>query len=176
MALLQKRKTDLPICLKIVGGPATENDHQYVAQLKQHVERDGLQEIVEFVGNVPFHQIVPYYQHADCFINMSETGSIDKAVLEAMSCEVPVIVNRTFTDILDEELARTWAIDRDPGHVADLLYQLTAMRADERQQLGGKLRIIVVQQHGLAKLCKRIVDEVIEIRTRRRAYPGKGLL
>jgi glycosyltransferase involved in cell wall biosynthesis len=158
VTLLRQKKADLPICLKIVGGPGSDKDHSYIAELKRQVEFYQLQDTVIFEGSVPFQEVVFYYQDADCFVNMSETGSVDKAVLEAMSCGVAVVVNDTFTQILGEELAKTWVIERDAELLCERLLLLTSMSESEWFQLVRQLRNIIVRDHNLDNLMDRIVQ------------------
>jgi glycosyltransferase involved in cell wall biosynthesis len=166
IACLQQQRPELPICLKIVGGPLTENDQKYVAELQQLVEQYGVQETVDFVGSISFQAIVAYYQQADCFVSLSETGSVDKAVLEAMSCEVPVIVNPVFAGVLGGELATKLVIDRDPEQLCDRLLLIASLSKKERRTLGKQLRAIVIRDHTLNSLCQKILHEIGDLRTR----------
>lgn len=159
IALLREKKPDLSVCLKIVGEPARESDKCYEAELKQQVDSVGLQNHVVFTGSKSFRQVLPFYQQANCFVNLSETGSIDKAVLEAMSCEVPVVTNLAFTRVLGADLAKTWVIDGDQSKLCDRLLLLADMSELERRQLGQKLRNIVVREHSLTGLCTKLVCE-----------------
>ena len=160
VALLRLRRPELSICLKIVGGPLTGRDHFYVAELEKQVKQYHLQDSTVFAGSIPFRDIVHHYQQADCFVNMSETGSIDKSVLEAMSCGIAVIVNPVFTRVLGREFARKWVINWDVQKLSDRLQLLATMSASERQRLGLKLREIVVRDHKLNDLCRKILREI----------------
>lgn len=160
VALLRLQRPELSFCLKIVGGPLTDRDHLYVAELEKQVKQYQLRDSIVFTGSIPFQEIVPHYQQADCFINMSETGSIDKTVLEAMSCGIAVIVNPVFIRVLDREFARKWVINWDAQKISDRLQLLATMSASERQRLGIKLRAIVVRDHRLNDLCRNILREI----------------
>jgi glycosyltransferase involved in cell wall biosynthesis len=160
IGILHQKNPEFPVCLKLVGGPLTEKDHGYVTQLKKQVAQHQLQDVVSFVGNVPFREVVACYQQADCFVSMSNTGAIDKAVLEAMSCGLTVIVNQAFADVLGEELAKTWVVDWDDEPLCDRLLHLMSLSASERQSLGEKLRAIVVRDHTLKNLCQRVLAEL----------------
>lgn len=160
VALLHQRKPEFPVCLKIAGGPLTAKDQQYVVKLKQQVKQYGLQKVVNFVGSVHFQEIVPYYQHADCFVNMSETGSIDKVVLEAMSCGAVVIARQTYAEVFGDKLASMLIVSQDAGQLCDRLLQIASLSQPERRRLGEELRAIVVRDHALSKLCTRIVHEL----------------
>lgn len=165
IALLRAKKPDMSLCLKIVGGPARESDKCYEAELKSKVEHYQLQNHLFFVGSIPFPQVVNYYQQADCFVNLYPTGGMDKAVLEAMSCELfVVVVNQTFIRVLGTALANTWVIDWDAEQLCDRLLSLAEMSEIERRQLGKQLRNIVVQEHNLTELCLQLVRELKSVK------------
>lgn len=164
VARFREQNPDLPICLKIVGGPLTAQDQAYAAELKRQVAQQQLQETVAFVGRVPFQEIVPVYQQADCCVNLCPTGGVDKAVLEAMSCGVPVLVaNRTFASILGAKLAHTLLLEAEAAQLGDRLRLLAALQDGERRQFGRRLREIVVHDHDLTKLCERLIQELREL-------------
>jgi glycosyltransferase involved in cell wall biosynthesis len=158
VALCKEKHPELSVIVKIVGAAATDTDKFYEAKLFSVVETYHLQNIVIFTGSKTYEQLVHFYHQADCFVNLSETGSIDKAVLEAMSCGLPVITNPAFTNLLSAELSH-WVIDGDPVKLCDRLLLLASMPEIERCKLGHQLRNIVVQEHSLTGLCSQLVRE-----------------
>jgi len=112
VAILQHAELpEMHFTVLIVGGTLVESDIVYAERLKLQAERLGIKELVKFTGSVPFLEVLSCYQKADCFINLSDTDSVDKAVLEAMSCGLPVITsNKAFRGVLGEELGREWVI------------------------------------------------------------------
>jgi len=159
VALLQQTQPKLPVCLQIVGGPLVDKDKAYVAELKGLVERYRLENIVVFAGSKSPPEAVSFYKQASCFVNLSATGSLDKTVLEAMSCEVPVVTNPVFTEVLGEELAKTWVIEADASLLSHRLSILASMSSSEKERLGKQLRNIVMRDHSLDGLCKKLIDE-----------------
>lgn len=135
--------------LKIVGQPSLERDEKYFEDLKQLAK--GLN--VEFVGGVPHSQILPYYQNCDLFINLSGTGSIDKAVLEAMACEKLVLTsNEAFQD--GNLLFRP----KDYQDLARKITDLVKLPVEIRRSIGREMRKIVVENHNLDNLAKKIIS------------------
>ncbi len=159
VALFQKRKPDVPIRLCIVGGPLTQQDITYTNELKQLTNKSDLEQIVAFVGSIPFRKVAHYYQQADCFVNLAETGSLDKTVLEAMSSGIVVVVNRTFEKVLGAELAKTYVIDWDAEQLCDRLILLATLSLPEKKQLAEQLREIVLQDHSLNGLCGKLLSQ-----------------
>ncbi len=142
----------------IVGGPVTPDDERYVSELTEEIRRRGLWGIVYSVGAVAHHDIGQYLAKADLFVNMSATGSLDKAVLEAMAAKIPVLTS-------NEGLATVPAKQKDtcmftPGDAKEFAAKMTTlmdMSDAERTQLGEELRAIVTQDHALPALIKRIL-------------------
>lgn len=167
VARLRQTHPDSAVVARIVGGPLTEKDRGYVAELKQQVEEQHVQDAVIFEGSVPFQQIAPYYQQADCFVDMGATGSLDKTVLEAMSCAVPVVATPVFRSVLGEDLAAIWSIDWDADLVYDRVLRVLTMSADARRALGTALRGIVIRDHSLTHLCDNILHEISAVLTDR---------
>ena len=82
------------LTLTIIGEPGLENQKTYFENLKQMVSKMNLTAKVWFLGSVPNNEISHHLQQSDLFLNLSGTGSVDKAVLEAMACEcIPLTSN-----------------------------------------------------------------------------------
>jgi glycosyltransferase involved in cell wall biosynthesis len=145
---------DQDMCLRIVGSVYPQ-DEAYARQLQAQIRDLGLDTVVDWVGPVTHEQTPPIYQQATVLVNMSNTGSIDKAVLEAMACGIPVLTaNEAFQSLLPDW---AWLPDADPALLAERLRQVVAFSAAERAQVGQHLREIVEQQHSLDRLADRLV-------------------
>lgn len=73
------------VCLQLLGrGEQEEN-------LRNLVNRLGLEKDVTFVGYVPYDEVVHYMQQADLFILPSYYEALGCVYLEAMACGLPVI-------------------------------------------------------------------------------------
>ena len=77
--------------LQIIGLPITESDKIYYQLLIQKIKEEELTSRVEFIDHCPQGKLLSFYQRAKVFINFSDTGSLDKAVLEALAMNVPVL-------------------------------------------------------------------------------------
>lgn len=147
--------------LRIAGGPGLKEHEAYYEKLKQFVKERELESMISFVGPVPHTEVIKEYQNADVFVNLSGTGSLDKTVLEAMACGVPVITsNEAFQELL-QTVDKHLFVRKDPEALAAALERIVRMPAEARMQLGGKLRSLVVRDHNLKNLVQRIL-EVIE--------------
>lgn len=139
--------------LRIVGEAESA---AYLRDLRDQVERHSLSDCVEFAGALPYHGVPNVYRQADVMVNLSGTGSVDKAVLEAMACELPVITaNQAFTSILRQ---RDLLVPPDaPNILAQRIKAFAAMPPDQRCAIGVQLRQIVVEQHSLERLVQTLV-------------------
>jgi len=146
--------------VRIVGEAAPlDADAAYSEKLRQQVAAAGLENAVRFVGGVSHEQVVNEYQCADVMVNLSNTGSIDKAVLEAMACALPVLTsNEAFQEMLTPWSDSLWLPDSSSETLALRLKEWIAQSPQLRRALGLQLREIVVEQHSLDKLIVRLVE------------------
>jgi len=143
--------------LKIIGDVILAEQKSYLDQLKGMVEAMGLKDQVEFAGWVANKDVAPYYQQADLFINMSGTGSLDKAVLEAMACECLVLTsNEAFKDILPPELI---VEKNNPEQLAKKIQLLMELPDDKKAKLRKQLREEVKNNHNLDNLVFKIIKQ-----------------
>jgi len=157
--LIAIEKSGRNITLSIFGKEATVADRKYVLGLKEISERLGskMSEPV-FKGPVPHVDITKKLQETDLFVNLSKTGSLDKAVLEAMACEVPVITsNEAFKVMLQPFADLTLTEPGNPEMLADKILNIINLNASDRAALGANLRQIVVQYHNLDVLIGKII-------------------
>jgi len=145
--------------LTVIGGPISEADRVYLKHLRDQVTAANLSLQVRFVGPVAPALVIPYLHESDVFVNTSNTGSLDKVVLEAMACALPVISsNDASKTILD-----TFGLAFESGSaemLATLLLKVMKMPTKERHSLGMKLREIVVKHNSLKALISRLSDEL----------------
>lgn len=161
VALLRERTSVNSFRVMIVGGPITGTEERYATDLVGQSRRLGIDPWVRFMGSVPFPRILPFYQEADCFVNLCPTGAVDKAALEAMSCGLVVVAaNGTLRALMGNDLAKDWVLeDVSPERLAGRLERVFRMPAQQRTEIGFQLRELVVKGHGLRSLSQRIVQE-----------------
>jgi len=78
-------KLDKSVVLRIVG------DGEQREELVILVNKLGLKDRVEFVGEVSYDEIEREYQKGDVYVQLSKVEGMSNTVLEAMSCGLPVI-------------------------------------------------------------------------------------
>ncbi len=149
MALLPKEYT-----LEIVGDPVSEQDRIYSADLERQVKKKNLP--VQFLSSKEHAELPELLREYALFLHASSgTGSLDKAVLEALSSGVPVVsTSPAFTPILTP-----FGLSVQTAKEMASAIQLYASHSDsERIQLRDALRAEVVNHHSLSSLIPRILD------------------
>lgn len=143
--------------VSIIGEAAPEYA-EHAAHLHELVDVLNLDNVVEFAGGVSHERVVLEYQEADVMVNSSQTGSIDKAVLEAMACGLPVVTsNEAFRGLLAHWDGLLFIPPDSPGKLAASLLRLKDMTAEDRIKLGNDLREIVVREHSMERLLSNLI-------------------
>ena len=141
---------------EIIGAPGLKSQQKYFETLNNLVKDKNLVKYIKFLGPIPHNRILSYYQDCQLFINLSQTGSMDKAVLEAMACQKLVLTsNEAFSDILESRLRFK------PGQAQDLankIIDLINLSQTEKYRIGQQLRKEVIKNHNLDNLVKRIIS------------------
>jgi len=141
--LYELRKKGESATLSLVGTASTNKDERYVERLKELVNKKDLENFVDFVGGIKNDELVKWFRSHDIFLNFSNTGSLDKTVLEALSVGTRVVTsNEAFKDILHDE----YVSDNDIGEVVRMI----------RSKNETSHRKFVVENHSLPKLIEKI--------------------
>lgn len=145
------------IKIEIVGGIGVSEDNDYLILLKNVISAKNLSDVIEFKGVVPNYDILPILQSADLFVNMGQTGSLDKAILEAMSCGVIVLTcNEALAGVLGDYAKLLMYPKKDYLQLAEKIKMIMAMSHEERDIISNALRKIVVDNHNIHDLIRKI--------------------
>lgn len=91
------------IHLSLIGGTTRAEEDEYKNKIEKFIQANDLQEQITLTGPIPNRKLLPFYHHADLALNLCPTGGMDKAVLEALACGVPVvIINTAFESVTDK--------------------------------------------------------------------------
>jgi len=149
----------VPLKAELVGAPITPGDEAYTTDLKAEIFRRRLEKKIDLVGAVSHNRIEPYLARADIFVNMSRTGSLDKAVLEAMASGVPVVTsNEGLRTTLSGFEQPCMFKEGDTVGFAGRIRAFMHMGGEERSTLVGRLREIVEKSHNLKTLIPQILE------------------
>lgn len=145
------RSENIAATVRIVGSIA---DAEYREELKQLVREYALEAYVTFVAGTHQQALLREYCTASVVMNPSETGSLDKVVLEAMACGVPVVAPvRAYGEILS---AHGLAVSTQEPSAYAAAIKTVIESSQRRHELGTALREVVVKEHALATLPKRL--------------------
>ncbi len=143
-----------PWTLTIVGGPITSGDRAYLKKLQALVQEHKLDGRIHFVGERSYSEIAGMLREHDIFLNASKTGSLDKAVLEAMAVGLTVLTsNEGYRTILPPEYFLEDAR-------ADMFAERIQRLADKKRS-NIALRDIVVRDHALVPTMERMARLLI---------------
>jgi len=140
--------------IKIAGAPISKQDVLYLNNIKRDVQRYKVEDKIVFVGPIPNKDIPGFYQKNDIFINLSDTGSLDKAVLEAMACSILVLSSN---DAARSFLPSRFIVDKtNPQDLADKIKDISRMSDLEKTNYEADFRKYVTENHNLEKLVTKI--------------------
>ena len=144
-----------------IYGPTEQKDIHYHRELENQVERLGLENAVHFHGAVPRSQLPWILSRHKVFLHFCP-GALDKAVLEAMACGVPVLSdNVCVAEALPTEMcARLVFPEASLESAADRLQALLALDEAETAHLANDLRANIIAHHDLGRLFNRIYEEM----------------
>ncbi len=157
-AIADLTRRDVDLRAEIVGGASLPSERDYLAQLEDQVERLGLGNRVDIVPGVAHSHIVGHYQRAALFVSCSETGSLDKAVLEAAACgAVPITTNPAFSRFFDPWTDDHLVPPRDPAALAGVLGRWLGRSSDDLSNRASELRARVVNDHSVDHLADELI-------------------
>lgn len=147
-----------PPVLRICGAPLYPTDESYAQRLRRRVGELGLEQAVQFAGNVPYTAMPAEYRRAAVCIHTSRTGSLDKAALEPLACGVPVV---TSNPAAQHELApwrgRLSFPAGDAARLAERVQGVLEWTDGERAATAASLRQLVLKRHSLEQWADRVV-------------------
>lgn len=151
-AIILQQKLSKTVKFVVVGEPYLEEDKAYLVKIKQYLKEQKTEDVVSFVGKVEHAGIVRYFTQADIFLSAGRTGGLDKAVLEPMAAELPVITsNAAFRHVLPANCFFT------EGNMEELIEKVLNYKNIDTK----KLRKIVEENHNLKNTVQKILAKII---------------
>jgi glycosyltransferase involved in cell wall biosynthesis len=164
-AALESMKAPTPIRIRIVGPTATREDVSYRSEMVGSIARRGLASRVALEPALLPAALAAAHGEAFAHLNLSETGSMDKTVLEALACGVPAVTsNVAFVQML-RELHGDLLVEptASPPEIAERL----CARFEARGQLPSTtFRDLIVGHHDLDSYTDRLLTVVRTVTAR----------
>jgi glycosyltransferase involved in cell wall biosynthesis len=146
------------IKIEFIGSPVYPKDKKYFDYLRGLIRTKNLADYINFGGSVPYKEIINIYHSADLSVNLCPTGGLDKAVLESMSCGLPVIVlNKSFESILGDYKNELVLREANAEKLAQKILAVKNCDEGERRSVSREIRGMVVREHSLGSLIDKII-------------------
>ncbi len=146
--------------LTVVGETAVPAEEIYASGLRERARYLSGGE-VKFLGRLDPPDIARILGEADVFVNLSGTGSLDKAIVEAMAAGCIVLTcNDAFRAIAEREGLDACVVERDATSLRNALDRLVGMVPDERAALSVNLARIARRDHAFDGLIDRLADRL----------------
>ena len=143
--------------LTIVGDATSASECSYAEALRQQALDALSSDRVVFTGRLDSDAIVPFFAQSDVFINLSSTGSLDKAMVEAMASGCPVVSsNDAFREIAITQGFPECAILHSKERLRAELDRLAGMSVADRNILGARQAEVAQRDHTLDGLIQRL--------------------
>lgn len=152
--VLLRTLSQLPECrLTVAGGTVTEADKKTEEDLRSLMHRLNIADRVHIAWLMP-QDVVRLLQRADCMLHASQ-GGLDKAVLQAMACGLPVVsTSEAAQSVLPQECHTT------SETMGKKVQAVLALSGDKRHTLSQALRATVERDHSLSQCIERIVTHM----------------
>ena len=145
--------------LDIAGVAPLDSQRAYEDSLRRMASSLGGRARVH--GAIPHGEMPTFLARGDVFINLSNTGSLDKGVLEALAVGCTVLTgNEAFQELLDGTKERTYLEKVTPESVRSRLGTLMDCPRHVLQEDRDKLYQRVRSEHDLKSLARRLVAEM----------------
>jgi glycosyltransferase involved in cell wall biosynthesis len=154
----------LDLRLEVTGEPLTDEDRRYAEALLHSAESLRIADAVTFAGRAPYAEVASRYQRGSLFLNLSETRSMDKAILESMASGcVPISRNESFRQLAEEHGLQSLVPGAGPEALASSMVRALGLSPIERDRLVRRLRGIVEQEHRLDSLIEKLMGHLGEL-------------
>jgi glycosyltransferase involved in cell wall biosynthesis len=160
LAWLKTAAPQYPFTLRIVGPTLTRDDEAYAAELAAMVRAAGLAGSVRLEGPMPVDRLPEIYASAFLHLNLSETGSLDKAILESLASGCPTLTsNEAAFDLLRDFPA----LQLRHGTAQAIGAQIQRAYEDRHLLAPDALRSIVDGRHDLNSYAERVCGILAEL-------------
>jgi glycosyltransferase involved in cell wall biosynthesis len=146
--------------LLIIGSPASELDRDYLVHLKDISSELISKNKIIFRPSVPNYEAYKLYNSGSIFVNSTPTGSFDKSILEAMACELLVLVsNKTLANIFSDKIRNICLFKEDDSQdLSEKFIALFSLGPEDIKEVKQYGRELVVKDHSLDKLMQDLAS------------------
>ena len=155
--LLKKNNFDFK--LTVVGSPVDrDEDIKYFENIKRDVSDLNISESVEFISEVPQKRVVDFYRSNNFFINVTDKGSMDKTIFEAMAQGCFVFTSNTnMNPKLPDSLENYMKVDKSAEGLYSAFIRLSKLNNKDIKDLVFDQIKYTRENHSLDKLVEKLV-------------------
>ncbi len=158
-----RKNSGLKIHVDIIGPTSVVLDEAYLKELKEKIAQKKLADVIIFQGPVANAALPEKLSQYDLFVNMGHTGSLDKAVPEAMAGGLPVLTcNEAFKEVLGPFTTDLMYTKGDAEALGRKISEISEFSEEKRRVLGEELRAIVFRDHSLQSFVEKIISNIIQ--------------
>ena len=148
---------DRPWKLTIVGDATSDSERVFADKVRRQAQAVSAPNRVEFTGRLPPSDIAGHLREADVFVSLGTTGSLDKAIVEAMASGCPVIsCNDAFTALAAAGGFANCVIGNDERAIRVGLANYLALDQHQRDQIAERQALVAKTDHGLNGLVDKL--------------------
>ena len=166
LAWLKTHAPQLPFTLRIIGPTLTRDDERYAEELEQMASASGLRGAVTFEGPLPVDRLPQIYASSFLHLNLSETGSMDKAILESLASGLPTLTSNEAAFAVLRDFPGLQVRQRTPDAIGE---QIRRVYETRHAFSPIALRQLVEGQHDLNSYAERVCTILAELATRKAA-------
>ncbi len=153
--LTELKANGVPAELTLFGEALTESDRAYAEKLRARVQKEQLPVI--FAGAVPNKEIFGALREHEVFLNCSETGALDKAILEAWASGLYVVTINEGVRSVGKEVDPSLPCAFDAKILAEKIASWRTTAPDVQENYRLRARAYIETSHGLERLVKEMV-------------------
>jgi glycosyltransferase involved in cell wall biosynthesis len=140
--------------LDIVGGKK-DGEEEYFTGVKKQAESLVENGKISFLGEIPNHKLSQIYNENQIFINLTNSGSLDKTIFEAMASGNLILVSNKN---LEEHISKNLLFKEDNQEdLENKIIHLLNLSELEKDEMRKDLRKVVVERHGLDELVDKLI-------------------
>lgn len=147
------------ISLEIVGSAAGVNGQDYLISLKELVIENNLSKKIKFIGDIPNSEVHKILGSKDLFINASLTGSLDKAILEAMAVGLLTLsCNTSAKNVYGSYQKDLFFKPQDSNNLSQKIKGIYFLSQNDKERIKNFFLEEVNKKHNLKKLIPNILN------------------
>lgn len=154
-----KKISNVPVFLEIAGAPITLDDELYFTELKKLIIELALENSVKFLGGCNRTELAHVFGRNLIFVHSSQTGSMDKVVLEALANGRMVISSsEAYAELATEGVVFSFK-QGDSMDLARMIEKVYKSGIVDPEKLPNKQAIDYVKKnHNLDNLIAKIIE------------------